>query len=95
MKILRYTVISQFAILSPLQEAETCSDRYSVTDYRITSSDGSINVSVDALSNFNNYTVRLDQENAPNLVRGRAYDVSVVACNNLTCKESQAILVCK
>ena len=51
-------------------------------------------MSVDAVPNVN-YIVLLDQGGAPNLVRGLAYDVNVIACNNLTCRESQAIPVCK
>ena len=72
-----------------------CSERYSVTDYTVVSSDGSISVSVNASSDVSNYTVILDSANAPNLTQGFGYDISVIACNNLTCRGSKSIEVCK
>ena len=72
-----------------------CSERYRVIEYTIVSSDGSINVSINASSDVNNYTVTLDSANSPNLTQGFAYDISVIACNNLTCRESKTIEVCK
>ena len=72
-----------------------CSERYRVTDYTVVSSDGSISVGINASSGVNSYTVTLDSANAPNLTRGFAYDISVIACNNLTCRESKTIEVCK
>ena len=72
-----------------------CSERYRVTDYTVVSGDGSISVGINASSGVNSYTVTLDSANAPNLTRGFAYDINVIDCNNLTCRESKTIEVCK
>ena len=97
-------------ISSTLQEAEACSERYNVTDYTVVSSDGSISVSINASSDVNNYTVTLNSTTAPNITRGFAYNISVVACINISditcksntcqestqfCRESKTIEVCK
>ena len=95
---------------STLQEAETCSERYGVAGYTIVSSDGSIGVSINASSDVNNYTVTLNSANAPNISRGLAYNISVIACIDISdtacnsnscqestqfCRESKTIEVCK
>ena len=97
-------------VTSTFQEAETCSERYNVTDYTVASSDGSISVSINASSGVNNYTVTLDSANAPNITRGFAYNISVIACIDISdtacnsngcqestqlCQESKTIEVCK
>ena len=97
-------------ITSALQEAETCSEKYSVSDYMVVSSDGSISINMNASSDVNNYTVILDSKSAPNLTRGFAYDISVIACIDISditcnsndcqestqfCRESKTIDVCK
>ena len=93
-----------------LQEAETCSEKYIVSDYTVVSTDGSIRVGINASSGVNNYTVTLDSVNAPNITRGFAYDISVIACIDISgtacssngcqestqfCWESKTIKVCK
>ena len=97
-------------VSSTLQEAETCSERYNVTDYTVVSSDGSISVSINASSDVNNYTVTLDSTTAPNITRDFAYNISVIACIDISdtacnsigcqestqlCRESNTTEVCK
>ena len=97
-------------VTSTLQEAETCSQRYRVSDYTIVSSDGSISVNINASSDANNYTVTLNSATAPNISRGFAYNISVIACIDISdtacnsnscqestqfCRESKTIKVCK
>ena len=97
-------------VTSSLQEAETCSERYNVTDYTVVSSDGSISVSINASSDVNSYNVTLDSVNAPNIKRGFAYNISIIACIDISdtacnsngcqestqlCRESKTIEVCE
>lgn len=62
--------VSIMLLLCTLQEAEVCSERYSVSDYTIVSSDGSISVSINASADVNNYMVTMNSANAANISRG-------------------------
>lgn len=87
-----------------------CSERYRVIEYTIVSSDGSINVSINASADVNNYTVTLNSANTPNISQGFAYNISVIACIDISdtacnsngcqesaqfCRESKTFEVCK
>ena len=100
----------QYCFYTTLQEAETCSKRYNVSEYTIVSSDGSISVSINASADVNNYNVSLDSANAPNISRGLAYNISAIACIDISdtacnsngcqestqfCRESKTVKVCK
>ena len=102
--------VSIMLLLCTLQEAEVCSERYSVSDYTIVSSDGSISVSINASADVNNYMVTMNSANAANISRGFAYNISVIACIDISdtacnssgcqestqfCRESKTIEVCK